>query len=57
MSQDPVAPQPVASESGGFKTVLTWRGIGEERLEQVRVTVTGKRIKAYGRIVDRKSVV
>lgn len=51
MSQDPVAPQPVASESGGFKTVLTWRGIGEERLEQVRVTVTGKRIKAYGRIV------
>ncbi len=31
--------------------MLTWRGIGEERLEQVRVAVTGKRVKAYGRII------
>lgn len=51
MSQEPYATQPGASESGGFKTVMTWRGTGEERLEQVRVTVNGNRIKAYGRII------
>lgn len=51
MSQESVASGPGASDSGDFKTVLTWRGIGEERLEQVRVAVTGKRVKAYGRII------
>jgi hypothetical protein len=30
---------------------MTWRGIGEDRLEQVRVAVSGKRVKAYGRII------
>jgi hypothetical protein len=40
-----------ASDNSDFKTVMTWRGIGEDRLEQVRVAVTGNRVKAYGRIV------
>ncbi|WP_374474350.1 putative glycolipid-binding domain-containing protein [Williamsia sp. DF01-3] len=31
--------------------MMTWRGIGEDRLEQVRVAVSGNRVKAYGRIV------
>lgn len=51
MSQESVASGPGAPGSGDFKTMLTWRGIGAERLEQVRVTVTGKRVKAYGRII------
>jgi hypothetical protein len=51
LSQESVAAQTGAAETGDFKTVMTWRGIGEERLEQVRVAVTGKRVKAYGRII------
>nr|WP_083877359.1 putative glycolipid-binding domain-containing protein [Gordonia rhizosphera] len=31
--------------------MMTWRGEGADRLEQVRVLVTGMRIKAYGRII------
>ncbi|MGP3708420.1 putative glycolipid-binding domain-containing protein [Gordonia paraffinivorans] len=34
-----------------FKTVLTWRGEDTDRLEQVRLVVSGSRIKAYGRII------
>ncbi|MDL9937721.1 putative glycolipid-binding domain-containing protein [Gordonia sp. ABSL1-1] len=31
--------------------MLTWRGEGTDRLEQVRLQVNGPRIKAYGRII------
>lgn len=31
--------------------MLTWRGEECERLEQVRLTVSGTRVKAYGRII------
>ncbi|MCH5643437.1 putative glycolipid-binding domain-containing protein [Gordonia sp. ABSL49_1] len=31
--------------------MLTWRGEGTDRLEQVRLHVNGTRIKAYGRII------
>ena len=30
---------------------MTWRGVDTDRLEQVRLHVTGGRIKAYGRII------
>jgi uncharacterized protein len=51
VSHEPAASSSAAAGNGDFKTMMTWRGIGAERLEQVRVTVTGKRIKAYGRII------
>lgn len=51
MSQASVASGSGTAETGDFKTVMTWRGIGEDRLEQVRVAVTGERVKAYGRII------
>jgi len=35
-----------------FKTMITWRGVGVDRLEQVRLHVSGLRIKAYGRIIS-----
>ncbi|MDY6809734.1 hypothetical protein GIY30_09690 [Gordonia sp. HNM0687] len=31
--------------------MVTWRGEGADRLEQVRLLVNGARIKAYGRII------
>ncbi|MFW0797071.1 putative glycolipid-binding domain-containing protein [Gordonia sp. CPCC 205515] len=31
--------------------MITWRGEGADRLEQVRLQVNGARIKAYGRII------
>lgn len=31
--------------------MLTWRGLDADRLEQVRLHVSGARIKAYGRII------
>ncbi|MGV9825069.1 MULTISPECIES: putative glycolipid-binding domain-containing protein [unclassified Gordonia (in: high G+C Gram-positive bacteria)] len=31
--------------------MITWRGVGADRLEQVRLHVNGARIKAYGRII------
>lgn len=34
-----------------FKTLITWRGVDTDRLEQVRLHVAGARIKAYGRII------
>jgi uncharacterized protein len=51
VSQVPAQPAPAAGDNGDFKAMMTWRGVGAERLEQVRVTVTGQRIKAYGRII------
>jgi hypothetical protein len=54
LSQESTVPQPgsaSASDNSDFKTVMTWRGIGEDRLEQVRVAVNGQRVKAYGRII------
>ncbi|MYR07437.1 hypothetical protein GTV32_14485 [Gordonia sp. SID5947] len=35
--------------------MVTWRGEGADRLEQVRLHVTGARIKAYGRIIAAAS--
>lgn len=32
--------------------MITWRGVGVDRLEQVRLHVSGLRIKAYGRIIS-----
>lgn len=51
LSQESVASGSGVAETGDFKTIMTWRGIGEDRLEQVRVAVTGERVKAYGRII------
>ena len=31
--------------------MLTWRGEDTDRLEQVRLVVSGARLKAYGRII------
>lgn len=31
--------------------MITWRGVDTNRLEQVRLNVSGARIKAYGRII------
>lgn len=50
------APGGAASGTGGsapaeFKTLITWRGDGTDRLEQVRLHVAGSRVKAYGRII------
>ncbi|NED60911.1 putative glycolipid-binding domain-containing protein, partial [Streptomyces sp. SID10244] len=35
--------------------MITWRGESSDRLEQVRLHVTGARIKAYGRIIAAAS--
>lgn len=49
------APQNPASgdtkPGGEYKTMVTWRGVGTDRLEQVRLNVNGARVKAYGRII------
>ncbi|MFT4125561.1 MAG: putative glycolipid-binding domain-containing protein [Gordonia sp. (in: high G+C Gram-positive bacteria)] len=48
------AATPAAQAPGArseFKTLITWRGVNAERLEQVRLHVSGGRIKAYGRII------
>lgn len=41
----------VGADGAEFKTMFTWRGVGTDRLEQVRVQVAGNRIKASGRII------
>ncbi|MGJ0118931.1 putative glycolipid-binding domain-containing protein [Williamsia sp. MIQD14] len=41
----------VSSSGDDFKKVFTWRGVDATRLEQVRVQVTGLRIKAFGQII------
>ncbi|EGD53360.1 putative glycolipid-binding domain-containing protein [Gordonia neofelifaecis] len=35
----------------GVKAMLTWRGVDGDRLEQVRLNLSGSRVRAYGRIV------
>ncbi|MBM7280083.1 putative glycolipid-binding domain-containing protein [Gordonia rubripertincta] len=56
--RSPVSSPQTAPENGQssattdeFKTVLTWRGEDTDRLEQVRLVVSGARVKAYGRII------
>ncbi|BBY74889.1 hypothetical protein MPRF_17880 [Mycolicibacterium parafortuitum] len=39
------------SEASTWPAVLTWRAHDEPRMESVRVQMSGKRIKAYGRVV------
>ncbi len=41
----------VDGSTDDFKSVLTWRGANETRLELARVQVAGLRIKAYGQII------
>ena len=38
--------------SNDVKTMLTWRGSDADRLEQVRLNISGARIRAYGRIIS-----
>ncbi|MFT3660417.1 MAG: putative glycolipid-binding domain-containing protein [Gordonia sp. (in: high G+C Gram-positive bacteria)] len=38
--------------SNDVKTMLTWRGADADRLEQVRLNITGGRTRAYGRIIS-----
>lgn len=38
-----------------FKSMITWRRLTNSRLEQVRLHVSGERIKAYGRIISAES--
>ncbi|MFT3716313.1 MAG: putative glycolipid-binding domain-containing protein [Gordonia sp. (in: high G+C Gram-positive bacteria)] len=35
-----------------IKTMLTWRGADADRLEQVRINISGARVRAYGRIIS-----
>jgi uncharacterized protein len=39
------------SDANNWPAVLTWRAHDEPRMESVRVQISGKRIKAYGRVV------
>lgn len=39
------------SDANNWPAVLTWRAHDEPRMESVRVQLSGKRIKAYGRVV------
>jgi uncharacterized protein len=39
------------SDASNWPAVLTWRAHDEPRMESVRVQLSGKRIKAYGRVV------
>ncbi|WUM22404.1 putative glycolipid-binding domain-containing protein [Williamsia herbipolensis] len=41
----------VSSSADDFKKVFTWRGVDATRLEQVRVQVTGLRVKAFGQVI------
>lgn len=38
--------------SNDVKTMLTWRGADAERMEQVRLNISGGRIRGYGRIIS-----
>lgn len=40
-----------SSADADLKTMLTWRNADGDRLEQVRLNVSGARVRAYGRIV------
>jgi len=35
--------------------MLTWRGADADRLEQVRVNISGSRVRAYGRIISAET--
>ncbi|WP_420714176.1 putative glycolipid-binding domain-containing protein [Gordonia sp. SL306] len=54
-ASDGTTPPDVITPSADLKTVITWRGESSDRLEQVRLHVTGARIKAYGRIIAAAS--
>lgn len=41
-----------SGERGVQRSVLTWRAHDEPRMESTRVQLSGKRIKAYGRVVN-----
>ncbi|MFZ2240548.1 MAG: putative glycolipid-binding domain-containing protein [Gordonia amarae] len=51
--QSPTTSAATSTSPGGgeFRTMVTWRGLDAIRLEQVRLYVSGARIKAYGRII------
>lgn len=50
------APQPAERpDSDDFNSMITWRRLTNSRLEQVRLHVTGDRIKAYGRIISAEA--
>ncbi|GAB20191.1 hypothetical protein GOEFS_106_00880 [Gordonia effusa NBRC 100432] len=53
MSSPESAPQP--ADADDFKSMITWRRLTNSRLEQVRLHVTGDRIKAYGRIISAEA--
>ena len=38
--------------SNDIKAMLTWRGADADRLEQVRLNISGARVRAYGRIIS-----
>ncbi|HUL98773.1 MAG TPA: putative glycolipid-binding domain-containing protein [Mycobacterium sp.] len=42
---------PSEETSGAWPTILTWRAYDVARMESTRVSLTGNRLKAYGRIV------
>jgi len=46
-----VSASPSEETSGAWPTILTWRAYDVARMESTRVSLTGNRLKAYGRIV------
>jgi uncharacterized protein len=44
-----------AQNDSAYPAILTWRAYDAQRMESVRVQLSGKRIKAYGRIVSAKT--
>lgn len=40
------------SSPSNIKAMLTWRGSDADRMEQVRLNISGARIRAYGRIIS-----
>ncbi len=44
-----------APRPADYKSLITWRRLTNTRLEQVRLHVTGERIKAYGRIISAEA--
>jgi uncharacterized protein len=46
-----VSPAPSEATSNSWSTILTWRAHDARRMESVRVQLSGKRLKANGRIV------
>jgi hypothetical protein len=46
-----VSPAPTEATSNSWSAILTWRAHDARRMESVRVQLSGKRLKANGRIV------